>query len=894
MFSTKSTDGGKSFSQAIVGAPFLNRNISYIKSDLTIDSNGGKHWMSEAKWWYGTDVDIFYKYIGNQPSSGKINKALAIETVMTPQKVELVIVPSSPSLDFDSAMTAEAWVKFDPASLHEVNVLAKVNGADSYDYAPNGYQLGFRKTNGKFCVNSGLETDKGDFVNWGACSIADTLWHHVAFTYNAKSGLNNFKTYVDGLLSAQQTVTGKIIQGNGLLMIGSRSAFYGTTKYQVDNIRLWNKALSQDELLKNQVKTFTGNESGLKLFLNFDDTFKDVSGNGNDAIPLYLGILKTSDFNPPIPEFDFYQNMNQVSLTNKTQNGKTYNWSYGDGTVSDNGNPVYSYPKAGEYSISLEAMNSNSKTAIIKKATVVGLDRVEPLQAGNGGYATISVFGGGLVVEGTTISLRKLGESDISGEKLVGTAKGVLVAYFNLNGKAIGKWDVVVKQNGAEQILKDAFAIVTAEQPAPWVSVSGRGAILFNRWQSYTINYGNNGNLDALGVPLNIAIQNYPETEVELIDFRIEANAYIKTKFPSLITARTKDYFIWKDYFGIGKDARIYSLVVPMITAKSSENIHIRVKSPGSFNIESWMNAPFYRTEQTSTKSASSATDDWPDQKTKLNACVASAAMDAASSGAADLIGMVLPIGCAYDVLTYAWNPFDAVSPKPDKPKTFWDHVYGLSSCVISCGASFTGAEAILKGGMLVKSMFDGYQKNKECHELYDPLYKNKMGINAVSSFDPNEMIGPAGFGDLHWVQKNNTMPYTILFENKSTATAPAHVVTVTDTLDIKKFDFKEFGFGSFGFGDTILAPNGKKLRQFSMDVDMKPKMNLIARVSGKLDTISGAIKWEFMSLNPTTMDIEEDPFVGFLPPNNTNRVGEGFVSFSVGLKKGIGNKFCT
>jgi PKD repeat protein len=887
MFSVKSSDGGNLFSQSIVGAPFLNRNISSIISDMAIDSKGGKHWISEAKWWYGSDRDIFYKNLSDQPAPGTKNKALAIETVYSPQKVELVIVPSSQSLDFDSAMTAEAWVKFDPKSENEVNVLAKVNGADAYDYAPNGYQLGFRKSNGKFYANSGLETDKGDFVNWGTTTIADTLWHHVAFTYDAKAGLNNFKTYVDGLLSIQQTVTGKIIQKNGLLMIGSRSAFYGTTKYQVDNIRLWNKALSQDELLKNQVKTLTGTEAGLKMFLNFDDTFKDISGNGNDAIPLYLGILKNSDFSPPVPAFDLYQTMNQISLTNKTQNGKTYNWSYGEGTVSTLGNPVYTYPKAGEYSITLEAMNANSKTATIKKATIAGLNRVEPLQAGNGGYATISVFGGGLVVEGTTVFLRKTGESDIPGEKLALPTKGVLLAYFNLNGKTMGKWDFVVKKGGIEQVLKETFSIIKAEPPAPWLSVSGRGAILFNMWQTYTISYGNNGNVDALGVPLNIAIQNYPETEVELIDFIIAPSTYIKTKFPALVTARTKDYFIWKDYFGTGKDARIYSLIVPMIPAGSSDNVHIRIKSPDSFNIESWMNAPFYKTDQT--KSAGSTTNDWPDEKTKLNACVAAAAMDAASSGAADLIGMVLPIGCAYDVLTYAWNPWDAVSPKPDKPKSFWDHVYGLSSCVISCGASFTGAEAILKGGMLVKTMIEGYQKNKECHELYDPLYKNKMGVRAVSSFDPNEMIGPAGFGDNHWIQKNNAMPYTVLFENKSTASAPAHIVTVTNTLDLTKFDLKEFGFGSFGFGDTILSPSGKKLRQFSMDVSLKPKMNLTARVSGKIDTITGVIKWEFLSLNPTTMQFEEDPFIGFLPPNNANHAGEGFVSYSVGLKKELG-----
>jgi hypothetical protein len=85
------------------------------------------------------------------------------------------------------------------------------------------------------------------------------------------------------------------------------------------------------------------------------------------------------------------------------------------------------------------------------------------------------------------------------------------------------------------------------------------------------------------------------------------------------------------------------------------------------------------------------------------------------------------------------------------------------------------------------------------------------------------------------------------------------------------------------------LVPSGKKLKQFSMDINLKPKMNLITRVSGKLDTISGVIRWEFISLNPTTMEYEEDPFVGFLPPNNSKRVGEGFVSFSVGLKKELG-----
>jgi hypothetical protein len=128
--------------------------------------------------------------------------------------------------------------------------------------------------------------------------------------------------------------------------------------------------------------------------------------------------------------------------------------------------------------------------------------------------------------------------------------------------------------------------------------------------------------------------------------------------------------------------------------------------------------------------------------------------------------------------------------------------------------------------------------------------------------------------------------PYTIYFENKSTATAPAHIVVITDTLDLTKFDLSEFSFGSFGWGDSIYSPSGNKLKSFSEDIDMRPAINLITRVSGKLDTLTGVVTWEFRSLNPTTMNLEEDPFIGFLPPNAMSPEGEGFVSFSVGLKK--------
>ncbi|MCX6226624.1 MAG: sialidase family protein, partial [Bacteroidia bacterium] len=119
MFSARSEDGGATFSHISIGEPFLNRNISNSMADMAIDSHGTNHWISEAKWWAGSDRDIFYRAIGSQPEPGTTNKSLSIETVWA-GKQELVIVPSSASLDLDSAMTAETWVKLDPSTVNWV------------------------------------------------------------------------------------------------------------------------------------------------------------------------------------------------------------------------------------------------------------------------------------------------------------------------------------------------------------------------------------------------------------------------------------------------------------------------------------------------------------------------------------------------------------------------------------------------------------------------------------------------------------------------------------------------------------------------------------------------------------------------------------------------------
>ncbi len=61
---------------------------------------------------------------------------------------------------------------------------------------------------------------------------------------------------------------------------------------------------------------------------------------------------------------------------------------------------------------------------------------------------------------------------------------------------------------------------------------------------------------------------------------------------------------------------------------------------------------------------------------------------------------------------------------------------------------------------------------------------KAKSDTPVVTSSDPNDIIGPSGFGDQNWLTPAQTLPYTIRFENQATATAAAVFITITHTLD--------------------------------------------------------------------------------------------------------------
>ncbi len=149
-----------------------------------------------------------------------------------------------------------------------------------------------------------------------------------------------------------------------------------------------------------------------------------------------------------------------------------------------------------------------------------------------------------------------------------------------------------------------------------------------------------------------------------------------------------------------------------------------------------------------------------------------------------------------------------------------------------------------------------------------------------ITSADPNDLIGPAGSGSNRWIQAEQLLPYTIHFENMATAAVPAQVVFVTHQLNTN-LDWSTFSFDQFGFGGKVFdVPAG--LQTYRTLVNDRATTGLDVEFKAALDADTGIVRWEFVSLDPNTGRLTDDPFAGFLPPNVTKPEGDGFVSYTV------------
>lgn len=149
-------------------------------------------------------------------------------------------------------------------------------------------------------------------------------------------------------------------------------------------------------------------------------------------------------------------------------------------------------------------------------------------------------------------------------------------------------------------------------------------------------------------------------------------------------------------------------------------------------------------------------------------------------------------------------------------------------------------------------------------------------------SCDPNDIVGPDGYSDEQWVGLEETLPYTIRFENDpELASAPAQVVSIRHPLD-PAVDLRTFRLGRFGFGPLSFDPPANA-SYYTTRVDATDSLGVMVDVAAGVDVVANEAFWNFTTIDPKTGDQPgNDPTVGFLPVNDAAGNGEGFVSYTV------------
>lgn len=174
--------------------------------------------------------------------------------------------------DLELPLTISAWIYLDLRGLG--TVFTSQDNSQTY----NGFHF--------YVIHSAIIIDYGDGLGIvspdfrrGKSGLVDSVsgkWVHVAATVRGASDMDLFLNGVNiggSYIGNSQSPMGSLFPLEGA-KIGLRSFIGVTYHFQgiMDELRIWNRSLSQEEIRAQMCTKLTGNESGLIGYWDFDDT----------------------------------------------------------------------------------------------------------------------------------------------------------------------------------------------------------------------------------------------------------------------------------------------------------------------------------------------------------------------------------------------------------------------------------------------------------------------------------------------------------------------------------------------------------------------------------------------------------------------------------------------
>jgi len=291
---------------------------SFQGPQIAIDDDGAAHTIAAgSNTWYSTGVfgddDIFYRKY--HPVTAVVNpignKALSLTQIANiadgtgTERFDTMLIPASPDVELTRKITIEAWIKPNRRAEDEAYFVFK-----DCPTSWGAYMLGQWRSG---VADARIETTTGYYAIFSETPPPNGKWVHVAMTYDADGGENNFNLYVDGNLAASTTATGTLRSVNGSPVLIGGDSYWGYANNEgkpygvdIDELRFWRRALSLSEIKSNMNRELTGLESGLSGYYNFNEpispygTIRDITNRGNHGVLRYKESLTAGVVHRPL------------------------------------------------------------------------------------------------------------------------------------------------------------------------------------------------------------------------------------------------------------------------------------------------------------------------------------------------------------------------------------------------------------------------------------------------------------------------------------------------------------------------------------------------------------------------------------------------------------------
>jgi formylglycine-generating enzyme required for sulfatase activity len=228
----------------------------------------------------------WYPFNGNaNDASGNGHDGTVIGTTLTtdrfgtpnsayyfPGNGERISVPHADSLNLLNGYTLSTWINFEVGGLSSPRII------DKFTYSFFTLQNGSSRSLGMyFSDQTSLFT---------TTTISAGQWYHVVSSYD----LHQRKIYVNGSLVASDSSTFALITNSLPLEIGRKPVYgYDSFKGKIDDVRIYNRALSDSEILQlyNASLPVPAPSTGMALIPAGSFTMGDSLDGDSSALPLH-------------------------------------------------------------------------------------------------------------------------------------------------------------------------------------------------------------------------------------------------------------------------------------------------------------------------------------------------------------------------------------------------------------------------------------------------------------------------------------------------------------------------------------------------------------------------------------------------------------------------------